>query len=120
VSKELSGRIDNVSKELSGRIDNVSKELSGRIDNVSKELSGKIEISSKELAAEIREQGKELSVANKIIFMTKGGAIVLAVAIPIIVGLFWGVLGQRITDVLGIGAHKAPIEQSTGEKTAPH
>ena len=120
-------RIDNVHRDLSSRIDatnakvdNLGKELSNKIDETRKELTTKIETSHKDLTDAIGKQGEKFSTTEKILLLVKGGAIVLGIVVPLTLSLLWWVLGTRITEVLGIGDHRTPVEHSSVEKTSPH
>ena len=126
-------KIDNLDKELSGKIDATNTridttntridETNTRIDNLDKELSGKIDATNtkvselnKELSIKIDGQLERIHSSEKIISSGKALLVVIGVAI----GMLWTLLGPRITEVLGIGAHKTPVEQTAVEKTVPH
>ncbi|MCL2716941.1 MAG: hypothetical protein FWD68_20920 [Alphaproteobacteria bacterium] len=109
---KLGERTENLTKtvdSISGRVD----KLSEKVDANHKELSEKIGASHKELS-------NRVTSIETMISSTKLLIVAFGIAIPLVISASWALLGPRITEVLGIGVHKASVEQSSIERTTPH
>ena len=127
LGEKLDNKIDKNNKELAhniaavtANIAAVNKDLTTNIAAVNKDLTASIATLGEKLDNKISQQGEKIETIEKKVNVSTGTLAALAVVIPLVAAMFWSAFGPRITELLGIGQHKAPVEQSSSEKPAPH